>query len=175
MVMDCSMNGYKEFSPFHAEVTMVERGRDKIINYYALAQRFHTTPGVPESWRDIVGRWPTHFEVRGIRLPVELLEAWYICIWYKHFKFNPERLDLLQSGCDVVSVEDETVLSHSRVMRGFQERGLRYAAQPEVIDLYETFAITERYELETEERRQKLRNIRLKYSDPYAPLPIPEV
>jgi len=72
----------------HATVAVdgIER---TIEEHYQLSKRFGDAPP-PRVWRDAKGKRPTHFEARGIKLPLRLLSAWYLVLWVKYLDQHPE-------------------------------------------------------------------------------------
>lgn len=80
-VLERSSRGDRRFSDVSARVRVL--GRDATIaEHYRLASRF-----APGTWR---GRWPTYFEIGGVRLPVEMSHALYDLLWVKYLDAHSE-------------------------------------------------------------------------------------
>jgi hypothetical protein len=106
-ILQCHSKGNKEFSPFFCYVTAFGK-RDSIENHYQCAKRFENCP-TPSSWRD-VKVWEKqkilqiNWQIGHLLLPVKSNEQgnsfvledygiqYYIKLWHKHLKENPEKL-----------------------------------------------------------------------------------
>jgi O-acetyl-ADP-ribose deacetylase (regulator of RNase III) len=89
--LECSSKGDKRFSAFFAKVEVYGKF-DSIENHYQLSKRFIGENGeviVPKSWKEVKGKTPDFFEVKGIRFPIEYLSQYYKLLWVKYLDNSP--------------------------------------------------------------------------------------
>lgn len=92
--LECSSIGDRRFSAFYAEVTIFGL-TGTIEGFYQMSKRF----GEERPWKvsdckgpraKFRGKAPTHIEILGKKLPVEMLTPWYNLLWYKYLRANPQ-------------------------------------------------------------------------------------
>jgi len=106
-ILQCHSKGNKEFSPFFCYVTAFGK-KDSIENHYQCAKRFDTCDA-PSSWRDVkscekLRIRQVSWQIGKLNLPVKSNEQgnsfviddygiqYYVMLWYKHLKENPQKL-----------------------------------------------------------------------------------
>lgn len=95
-VLECSSKGDKRYSAFYARVNVFGK-YDSIENHYQLCKRFGEE--IPLSWRDSKGKTPTHFNLKGRDIDVNLLGQFYSLLWVKYLDENLELVEYA-SGFD---------------------------------------------------------------------------
>lgn len=90
-ILECSSKGDKRFSAFYARVNVFGK-YDSIENHYQLSKRFGDEDA-PQNWRDSKGRVPTHFNLKGKDIDINLLSQFYKILWVKYLLCNPELVE----------------------------------------------------------------------------------
>lgn len=88
--LECSSKGDKRFSAFYAELRVFNKYRS-IENHYQLSKRIGDF--IPETWKDVKGKTPTHIHIDGFDYDVKYTEAWYELLWVKFLDQNPELVE----------------------------------------------------------------------------------
>ena len=89
-ILECSSKGDKRYSAFYAKVNVFGK-YDSIENHYQLCKRFGNF--IPSSWRDAKGKIPTHFNLKGKDIDINLLGQFYSLLWVKYLDENPELVE----------------------------------------------------------------------------------